>query len=430
MDLAPCYPAAGCTRPEEAVSLETQLLNYATAFDEIEQGVCYFDTDRRLLLSNRRYAQIYRLSEAEIRPGMGLREIAERCLAGSCAGALGQEYIAWCEEGDCGNARRIWAVELEDGRTIRIRHQPTPDGGFVAAHEDVTAHMRIEGELREAHIEQARTQARLAHLVWHDILTDLPNRAAFAERIAAALERNTSAGDGFAVLSVDLDHFKAVNEFFGHSIADALLREVGKRFAAAANGCFVARGGDDEFFLLSQDGEQPLAAAALADGLIAAIEGDLEVEGQRVRVGASIGIAICPADGIDEMTLLGNADAALLRAKVEGRGSFRFFEPDMDRRLRERIGLQHELHSVLKGGELVVHYQPLSSIRGEAFGFEALVRWQHPKRGLLLPGEFISLAEQSGFISDIGTLPISSERCSTRRASPPSGSSSRSRRGC
>ncbi len=293
MDLAPCYPAAGCTRPEEAVSLETQLLNYATAFDEIEQGVCYFDTDRRLLLSNRRYAQIYRLSEAEIRPGMGLREIAERCLAVQFlrgAGALGQEYIAWCEEGGLQGTRAAsgpWSSRTGGPFASAIsRHR------MAASSRPMRMSRRIcasRGELREAHIEQARTQARLAHLVWHDILTDLPNRAAFAERIAAALERNTSAGDSFAVLSVDLDHFKAVNEFFGHSIADALLREVGKRFAAAANGCFVARGGDDEFFLLSQDGEQPLAAAALARRPDrSAVEGDLEVEGQRVRVGASI----------------------------------------------------------------------------------------------------------------------------------------------
>src|SRR5206468_6979986 len=142
----------------------------------------------------------------------------------------------------------------------------------------------------------------------------------------------------------DLDYFRGVNEFFGDTIGDGLLREVGRRFSAAAEDAFIARSGGDEFFLISAEGEQPLAAAALADRLAASVAGDLEIDGQRVRTGFSAGIAIYPADGVDELTLLGNADAALLRAKAEGRGSFRFFEPETDKRLRERLSLQHELH--------------------------------------------------------------------------------------
>ncbi len=402
---------AATHRPSEMFAArEAKALHYATVLDKLENGVCYFGGDQRLILSNRLYAEIYGLSADAIRPGMALNEIAERRFAvGACPRVTHHEYLAWCDEMNRSTEPRIWTTELQDGRMIRVFHQPMPDGGWVASHEDVTERLRTEGELRdtrasllEAHVERARSEARIAHLVRHDALTELPNRTAFAERLASTFERAAASGGSFAVLSVDLDFFKNVNEFFGHSIGDGLLREVAKRLEATAEGTFIARSGGDEFYLLSMEGEQPSAAASLADRLADAVAGDLEIDGERVRIGFSAGIAVYPNDGGDEITLLGNADAALLRAKAEGRGSFRFFEAEMDRRQRERTALQHELRSIMKGGELVLHYQPLSSVERETFGFEALVRWQHPKRGLLLPGEFIALAEESGLISDIG----------------------------
>jgi diguanylate cyclase (GGDEF)-like protein len=398
-------------RPRESIAaLRSEIGHYATVLGKIGQGVCYFSGDQRLILSNGRYAEMYGLSPQDIVPGLALGEIAERRFAvGACPKVTYDEYIDWCDKVNHGTEHRIWSTELQDGRTIRIYHQPMSDGGWVATHEDVTEHTRTAGQLLqtraslvEAHVEQARSQAKIAHQARYDVLTDLPNRIAFAERLKSAIEQATAEGGNFALLRVDLDYFKNVNEFFGHAMGDGLLRELGERFQAAADGAFAARGDGDEFFLLSLEGEQPLSAASLADRLQAAVADELEIDGQRMRIGLSIGIAVYPADGIDEITLLGNADAALLRAKSEGRGSFRFFDNDMDKRQRERLAVQHELSSVLQDGELVLHYQPLSKIGGEAFGFEALVRWQHPKRGLLLPNEFIPLAEESGFISDIG----------------------------
>jgi diguanylate cyclase (GGDEF)-like protein len=206
----------------------------------------------------------------------------------------------------------------------------------------------------------------------------------------------------FAVLCFDLDHFQGINEFFGQSVGDSLLRAVVSRLQAASGGAFLARTGGDEFTLLSEGGRQPLAAKSMAKRLQEALLEDFVIDGQRMRVGSSIGVAVYPADGADEITLLGNADAALSRAKAEGGGSCQFFEADMDARQRERATVRRELYSVLKQGDLVLHYQPMARIAGDVFGFEALVRWRHPTRGLLLPQTFIALAEEIGIICDLG----------------------------
>jgi diguanylate cyclase (GGDEF)-like protein len=267
----------------------------------------------------------------------------------------------------------------------------------------------------ETQAERAKSSQTIAHMGKHDALTGLPNRATFAERLTEAFSKAAATGESFAALCVDLDHFQGVNEFFGQSVADQLLREVARRFEAVAEGAFLARVGGDEFMLLSEADAQPLAATSLADRLQDALSADFQIDGQRMRVGLSVGIAVYPADGADDITLLGNADAALRRAKAEGRGSFRFFEAKMDRSQRRRTLLQRELRSVLKEGELVLHYQPQATISGEIFGFEALVRWRHPTRGLLLPGEFIALAEENGMIADIGEW-VLREAC--REAAP------------
>ncbi|MGO4872259.1 MAG: putative bifunctional diguanylate cyclase/phosphodiesterase [Roseiarcus sp.] len=377
--------------------------------DHIGQGVCYFDRDRRLILSNRRYAQMYGLDPDSIRPGMSLEEIAAgRFAGGAFPRVTQQEYLAWCDKVNVGSEPRTWTTQLTDGRTIRVYHQPMPDGGWVATHEDVTQSVRAEGELRatqasllEEHEARAESEEKLAHLASHDALTGLPNRPALAKRLASAFDRAATSGEQFAVLCFDLDYFQGVNEFFGQSIGDSLLRAVVARFRAVTGGAFLARTGGDEFILLSE-GKQPSAAESIAEQLLEALAEDFVIAGQRMRVGLSVGVAVYPADGADEITLLGAADAALHRAKAEGRGTFRLFETEMDVRQRECATLQSELRSVVKEGELVLHYQPMAQIGGEIFGFEALVRWRHPTRGLLLPGEFIALAEESNLICELG----------------------------
>jgi diguanylate cyclase (GGDEF)-like protein len=236
----------------------------------------------------------------------------------------------------------------------------------------------------------------------HDALTDLPNRAAFVEHLAATLTQAETASNHFAVLCIDLDRFKEVNDVFGHSVGDALLEEVARGLKEAAGDAFLARLGGDEFTVVVAEGSQPSTAEALADRLLATVADNLEVRGQRLRVGLSIGVAIYPADGADAATLIANADAALYRAKSEGRATIRFFDADMDKRLRDRRALQHDLRSAVARGQLVVHYQPQARIGGEVIGFEALVRWNHPTHGIVPPATFIPLAEESGLIIPIG----------------------------
>jgi diguanylate cyclase (GGDEF)-like protein len=249
--------------------------------------------------------------------------------------------------------------------------------------------------------ERKQAESRIRHLALHDPLTDLPNRASFNERLAATLENAARTHESFAVLTVDLDRFKDVNDIFGHPVGDSTLREVSHRLQAAAGEAFLARLGGDEFSLIAT-GPQPATGETLADALQAAVADDIENNGHSLKIGLSVGVAIFPDDGTDAAALLTNADAALYRAKAEGRGSIRFFEPDMDQRLRERRALQHDLRSAVARGELVLWYQPQAIIGGKVIGFEALVRWQHPTRGLIVPGEFIPVAEESGLIVSIG----------------------------
>jgi diguanylate cyclase (GGDEF)-like protein/PAS domain S-box-containing protein len=247
-----------------------------------------------------------------------------------------------------------------------------------------------------------RAEERIAHLARHDPLTDLPNRFVFNEWLAAALAKAEQAGTRFAVLGIDLDRLKEVNDVFGHAAGDQLLCEVSRRLNAVTGATFLARLGGDEFGLISQDAEPSSDVEALSNRLLAAVSEELEIHGAQIRAGLSIGVAIFPEDGRDATTLLANADAALYRAKEEGRGVTRFFKLDMDKRLRERHALRHDLSLAIERGELTMFYQPQARVTGEIVGFEALLRWRHPLRGSVPPGEFIPIAEESRLIVSIG----------------------------
>jgi len=250
--------------------------------------------------------------------------------------------------------------------------------------------------------DRKRDELRLAHMAHHDALTGLPNRIAFNECIAATLSLAADSGESFAMLSLDLDRFKTVNDVFGHTIGDRLLRELAGRLEQACQGAFLARTGGDEFHVITPCGPQPASAEALAEKLCAALDADIDIDGVPLRVGLTVGVAIFPQDAADASTLVANADAALVRAKSDRRGSIRFFEQSMDRQLREKRALQQDLRTALARDEFALHYQPQANIDGEVNGFEALVRWHHPRYGMIAPNTFIPLAEESGIIIELG----------------------------
>jgi diguanylate cyclase (GGDEF)-like protein/PAS domain S-box-containing protein len=302
------------------------------------------------------------------------------------------------------------------GEALRTRELQTIDEHVVHTHHngtrilttrnlsipDETGEQRYLLSLSEDITERKQAEARIQHMAHYDALTDLPNRTAFVEHLTRTIDAAKAGEESFAVLSIDLDRFKEVNDMFGHAVGDDVLRGMSQQLRALAGEAYLARLGGDEFTLVTTNGDHPALAEILAERLHAGVVTDLELDGQHLRVGISIGIAIFPADGTDATTLLNNADAALYRAKAAGRGKTRFFEIAMDNRLRERRAIQHELSSAIARNELRLHYQPLAKIGGEVIGFEALIRWHNPQRGMVSPATFIPVAEESGLIMQIG----------------------------
>ncbi len=375
-------------RTRAEMKLTEQKMQTDMAINNMSQGLLMFDGQARLVLCNNRYIEMYDLSVEVVKPGCTLRELVDhRKAVGSFSGDSEQYCRNVLEEVAKGTP---WTrtIELSGGQTIHVVNRPLPGGGWVATHEDMT--------------ERKQAQARIEYLAHHDLLTDLPNRAAFNAFLAKAIERAAGLGEKIAVVCIDLDRFKELNDVFGHGVGDGLLRELSARLRDAAAGAFLARLGGDEFGLVVTEGPQPAAAEHLAARLLAVAAADIVVDGHPLHFGLSAGVAIYPTDGADASALLANADAGLYRAKREERGSVRFFEAQMDQSLRERRALQHDLGSAVGHGEVRLFFQPQASIGGEIIGFEALVRWQHPTRGMIPPGEFISLAEDSGVIVQLG----------------------------
>ena len=242
---------------------------------------------------------------------------------------------------------------------------------LIKTHEDVT--------------DRRQTESRMAHMAYHDGLTDLPNRAAFLQALAQMIEACEGTDEEFAVLSLDLDGLKEVNDVFGHAIGDKLLIEVARRIQTSARGGVVARLCGDEFGLII-DGKQPVAGMLLAEQLAEALANEFLIDGKSVRTGVTTGISVFPHNGADAASLLANAGAALFRAKAKSRGSISIYEPEMDQQIRDRRVLHQDLSLAIKNGELSLYYQPQAMSRhtvagSEIIGFEALARWLHPVRG-------------------------------------------------
>jgi diguanylate cyclase (GGDEF)-like protein/PAS domain S-box-containing protein len=249
--------------------------------------------------------------------------------------------------------------------------------------------------------ERKQSEARIAHLALHDPLTDLPNRAAFNDHLARTFGDASASEPGFAILCIDVDRFKEVNDVFGHSVGDLLLGEVARRITVACDGAFVARLGGDEFAVITSAGPQPATAERICERVTAAFDAEFRLNDHAIHASCTMGISIHPQDGTDVETLIANAGAALHRAKAEGRGTIRFFEASMDQQIREKRALQLDLVAALENGEFELYYQPQSATKGEIVGFEVLLRWHHSVRGMVPPGVFIPLAEETGLIGAI-----------------------------
>jgi diguanylate cyclase (GGDEF)-like protein len=370
--------------------LELGRQQFDAVLNSMSQGVCLFDGEKRLLLSNRRYAEIYNLPPEATRVGRSLEEIvAYRYAAGCELDISASDFLAWREQVVAEDQPSIAVTPLKNGRAVAIHHRPLPNGGWVAIHEDVT--------------ERQQAEASIVFMAHHDALTKLPNRMLFRERVEQAIAM-AGRGTKFAVICLDLDNFKQVNDTLGHPVGDALLLGVADRLLSCVRDVdTVARLGGDEFAIVHVAVRQPEDAEALASRLIAAFHQPFDVADHQIMSGASIGVTVVSGDSISFETLMRDADIALYLAKTEGRGTVRFFEPEMDARIHLRRVLELDLQGALARNEFELYYQPQVDLTSnKVSGFEALLRWNHPARGLVSPLDFIPVAEETGMIGAIG----------------------------
>ncbi len=369
--------------------LSAQNLRFDAALNNMSQALLMFDGNSRLVIHNKRYCEMYWLAPDDIKPGMVLPDLLRlRRACGTFSGdpeAYTASLKAMIARGESFHS----SIELPNGRTIDVWNSPMPDGGWVATHEDIT--------------DRRRAEKIIAHMAHHDSLTDLPNRVLFQERLADML-RETRDGKRVAVFYLDLDNFKAVNDTLGHQYGDELLKRVAQRLRACVHeNITVARVGGDEFAVILPDIVTHDDAALLARDICQAIRDPYDLFSHVVVTDTSIGIAIAPDNGSQPDELLKNADMALYRAKADGRGTFRFFEAEMDATVKARRALENSLREALMEGQFTLHYQPILNLDENRIPCcEALIRWNHPERGMVPPGEFIPVAEEMGLIVAIG----------------------------
>jgi diguanylate cyclase (GGDEF)-like protein len=372
---------------EQEEALRIRNFQFDTAINNMSQGLCFFDSDHRLIVANDRFVEMYDIPYGRVGPGTPLTEIVDlRFEAGSFPAMSRDEYLVWRTSVAVLNEAKDSVVELMNGRTFKIRHRPMPGGGWVATHEDIT--------------EQRQSEVKIEYMAHHDALTELANRVLLNER----LERTLGAAEMVAVHHLDLDQFKAVNDTFGHHAGDKLLKIVAERLCGLVRDTdTIARMGGDEFVIVQAPIADPADATSLAQRVIKRLSEPYDIDGHQAVIGASVGISIGPVDGTSPDRLLRNADLALYRAKADGRGTHRFFEPVMDLQMQTRRLMEQDLRKALPAGEFELHYQPVVNLASkEISGFEALIRWNHPTKGMISPASFIPLAEEIGFIVPMG----------------------------
>ncbi len=372
---------------EKAAELEAMNVRFDAALNNMSQGLCLFDGELKVVVSNARYADIYHLDRCLITPGTTLEQVFEY---------RRQQGTNFCDPAPATFlAREVPHAtenrELADGRTIAVSRQLMPDGGWLTTHEDIT--------------ERARNERRIAYLAQHDLLTGLANRALFSEKLDETAKRLQRHGTVFTVLMIDLDRFKQVNDTLGHPAGDQLLVEVAQRLKSSLRDTdVVARLGGDEFAIIQEnEKDQREGAVLLARRIIRLIEKPFDIGGHQVNVGASIGIAFAPEHGNDVEVLLKKADLALYAAKSGGRNDFHVFEPELTEAADAQKSIEAELRGAISRHEFELHYQPIIDARTRGIcAVEAFVRWHHPEKGMLAPDQFLPLAESSGLIVPLG----------------------------
>lgn len=380
---------------QQATELARINMRFDAALDNMPQGLCMFDGQKRLAVWNERYAELYQFPPDFLKVGTShdaivADRISRGILKGETSPSAAKARIAALDQlpKDATSGR---VNEFADGRLILVTFQPMADGGWLATHEDIT--------------ERRRAEAEIVHLARHDVLTGLANRAEFNAKLEEASKRLKRNGGAVTVMMLDLDKFKAVNDTLGHPAGDQLLVEVARRLKSSVRETDVlARLGGDEFGIIQEGGpNQHEGAIALALRIISAITQPFDLSGQPANVGTSIGIAFAPEQGGESEELLKKADLALYSVKASGRNDFRVFQAEMLDVAQTQQSAESELRDAIARSEFVLHYQPVVDIKTlQLCGVEALVRWRHPTKGLIGPDQFIPLAESTGLIVPLG----------------------------
>jgi diguanylate cyclase (GGDEF)-like protein len=375
---------------ELAATAELERRRLQSAVDNMPIGLCMFDGARRLIVCNAHYIEMFGLPPEACRSGTSLETVLDAI--SDTDGGLRDGVLRTLNDlnaDDQSDQPFTRLMGIGRGRTISVIYRAMPDGGWVAIHEDVT--------------ERQRAEERIAHMAHHDALTTLPNRVLFHRKLVQALKR-IQQGDQVAVLCLDLDRFKNINDTLGHPIGDRLLVQVATRLRnCAGDANTVARLGGDEFAIVQVGGQQPDGARRLAERLIPAVSKPYDIDGQTVLIGASIGIAIAPDQGLSADPLLACADLALYDAKNLGRGIHRIFEDKMALRMSTKRSIELALRQALEQGDFALFYQPFVHLEtGEIRGFEALLRWFRADGTITPPSEFIPIAEEIGLIVPLG----------------------------
>jgi diguanylate cyclase (GGDEF)-like protein len=382
---------AKLTTARKNAELETAHRQLDAALANISLGVCFFDGDKKLVVCNQKYREIYDLPAEVTLPGTPVMDLMDHLFASDRSPRIQRDQYIYLRDKmvDTGKPHQT-VMELMSGQSISVRHQPMPDGGWISTHEDIT--------------ERQQADLHIRFLAHHDGLTGLANRALFIEKLDSAVAGLSRRHQTFAVFMIDLDRFKNVNDTLGHPAGDQLLREAAQRLKSALRETDVlARLGGDEFAIIQTVEEDPLEkAASLAEHILAIMREPFDIDGNLVSAGASIGIVLV-SDPARSSDILKMADLALYEVKAKGRSDFRFFEARMLTALNDRRVLEDQLRDAIGRGEFELHYQAMIDVStGRQAGFEALVRWKRPDGGIVMPDRFIPLAEETGLIVPLG----------------------------